>query len=99
MSGVLDPFRFVLIAVAGWMNQRQLQGHRLPSRRESYSARATRRAPLAAQRRPAPSIGRQGQGFRTEAFGGGGHHCDARNLARLASQTDRPEVRREWTAW
>ena len=25
MPGVLDPFRFVLIAVAGWMNQRQLQ--------------------------------------------------------------------------
>jgi transposase InsO family protein len=25
MSGVLDPFRFVLIAVAGWMDQRQLQ--------------------------------------------------------------------------
>jgi hypothetical protein len=25
MSGVLDPFRFVLVAVAGWMNQRQLQ--------------------------------------------------------------------------
>ena len=25
MSGVLDPFRFLLIAVAGWMNQRQLQ--------------------------------------------------------------------------
>jgi putative transposase len=25
MSRVLDPFRFVLIAVAGWMNQRQLQ--------------------------------------------------------------------------
>ena len=24
MSGVLDPFRFVLIAFAGWMNQRQL---------------------------------------------------------------------------
>jgi hypothetical protein len=24
MSGVLDPFRFTLIAVAGWMNQRQL---------------------------------------------------------------------------
>jgi hypothetical protein len=22
---VLDPFRFVLIAIAGWMNQRQLQ--------------------------------------------------------------------------
>src|ERR1700754_2801030 len=25
MPTVLDPFRFVLIAVAGWMNQRQLQ--------------------------------------------------------------------------
>jgi hypothetical protein len=25
MPGFLDPFRFVLIAVAGWMNQPQLQ--------------------------------------------------------------------------
>ena len=25
MTKVLDPFRFVLIAVAGWMNQRQVQ--------------------------------------------------------------------------
>ena len=25
MAKALDPFRFVLIAVAGWMNQRQLQ--------------------------------------------------------------------------
>src|SRR5919106_5024864 len=25
MPRVLDPFRFVLVAVAGWMNQRQLQ--------------------------------------------------------------------------
>ena len=25
MPIVLDPFRFVLIAVAGWMNQRKLQ--------------------------------------------------------------------------
>jgi hypothetical protein len=25
MPRVLDPFRFVLIAVAGWMNQHQLQ--------------------------------------------------------------------------
>jgi len=25
MPRVLDPFRFVLIAVAGWMNQRQLE--------------------------------------------------------------------------
>lgn len=25
MPTILDPFRFLLIAVAGWMNQRQLQ--------------------------------------------------------------------------
>jgi hypothetical protein len=25
MQRVLDPFRFVLVAVAGWMNRRQLQ--------------------------------------------------------------------------
>jgi len=25
MSKVLDPFRFVLIALAGWMNHRQYQ--------------------------------------------------------------------------
>jgi putative transposase len=25
MPRVLDPFRFMLIAVAGWMNQRQLE--------------------------------------------------------------------------
>jgi hypothetical protein len=25
MTRALDPFRFVLVAVAGWMNQRQLQ--------------------------------------------------------------------------
>jgi hypothetical protein len=25
MPRVLDPFRFLLITVAGWMNQRQLQ--------------------------------------------------------------------------
>jgi hypothetical protein len=27
MPRVLDPFRFVLVAVAGWMNQHQLQVH------------------------------------------------------------------------
>jgi len=25
MTKALDPFRFVLVAVAGWLNQRQLQ--------------------------------------------------------------------------
>jgi hypothetical protein len=26
-SRVLDPFRFVLLAVTGWMNQREAAGH------------------------------------------------------------------------
>ena len=34
MPRVLDPFRFVLIAISGWMNQHQLADHRLPSRGE-----------------------------------------------------------------
>jgi hypothetical protein len=25
MANVLDPFRFLLVSLAGWMNQRQLQ--------------------------------------------------------------------------
>ena len=36
MSGVLDPFRFVLIAVAGWMNQHQLKAHCAKELTRSY---------------------------------------------------------------
>jgi hypothetical protein len=47
MLQVLDPFRFVLIAVAGWMNQWEYVDHRLPARGEPGSARATRRTSAA----------------------------------------------------
>jgi hypothetical protein len=68
---VLDPFRFLLIAVAGWMNQHQLPvmeylreenrvlREQLGDRRLRFHDDQRRR--LAAQ----------AQGLRTEAFGGG----------------------------
>ena len=46
MLRVLDPFRFVLIAVAGWMNQWEMPDHRLPARGEPGSARAARQRGL-----------------------------------------------------
>jgi hypothetical protein len=49
---VLDPFRFVLIAVAGWINQRQLQAMGYLKEENRVLRGATRRAPLAADRRP-----------------------------------------------
>src|SRR5688572_26903339 len=96
MLRVLDPFRFVLIAVAGWMNQRQLQIIDYPSRGEPGSTRATRwAAAAAAQRRSASSIGLPSERVGTEASVGGGYHCHARDLTRLASETDRAEIRRQ----
>jgi hypothetical protein len=43
MLQVLDPFRFVLIAVAGWMHQREYQIIDYLARGEPGSARATGR--------------------------------------------------------
>jgi hypothetical protein len=48
MLRVLDPFRFVLVAVAGWMNQRQLQMIDY-LREENRVLRATWRAASAVQ--------------------------------------------------
>jgi putative transposase len=98
MSRALDPFRFVLIAVAGWMNQRQLQVIdylREENRvlREQLGGRRLRlnddqRRRLAAK---AKGLGRK---ILTEVS----HDCHARDLARLASKANRPEVRRQWKA-
>jgi len=38
MTKSLDPFRFLLIAVSGWMNQQQLQLVDYPSGREPSTA-------------------------------------------------------------
>jgi len=50
MTRSLDPFRFVLIAVSGWMNQQQLGADQLPVGREPSSSRATRRKAITLQR-------------------------------------------------
>src|SRR6266849_4162514 len=98
MPRVLDPFRFVLIAVAGWMNQRQLQiidYFRKENRvlREQLGGRRVRLNDDQRRR-----FSRQGQRIRTEASGGGRHHRHSRDLVGLASETDRPEIRRQWQA-
>ena len=94
MSRVLDPFRFVLIAVAGWMNQRQLQAmdffkeekrvlRQLGERRLRLTDDQRRR--LAAK---AKALGRKMlQEVATIVT--------RANVAGLASETDRGEVRRE----
>jgi len=84
MPRVLDPFRFVVIAVAGWMNQRQLQiiDYLREENRVLREQLSDKRLRLNDD--PAPKIGREGQGVRTEDPGGGGHDCHARDLARLA---------------
>jgi hypothetical protein len=38
MTRSLDPFRFVLIAVSGWMNQQQLPSGHLDTTVEHFSA-------------------------------------------------------------
>jgi hypothetical protein len=66
--------------------------HRIPSRREPSFARAARRAASTIQRRPAPSIGLQGQGFRSEASQRNRHAGDAGDVVGLAPEADRPKV-------
>jgi len=57
---ILDPFRFVLIAVGGWMNQHQLQIIDYLREENRVLREQLGRRRNAFKRRPAPSIGRQG---------------------------------------
>src|SRR5688572_30440030 len=66
---------------------------RIPSRRKPGTSRTTWPTALAAYRRPAPSIGREGQRAGTEAFGRGGHDRDAGDIVALAPAADRSEIR------
>ena len=98
MPRVLDPFRFVLIAVAGWMNQRQLHiidylreenrvlREQLGDRRPRFNDDQRRR--LAAK---AKGLGRK-------VLAEVATHRHARDLVGLASETDRPEIRWQWQA-
>ena len=88
MLRVLDPFRFVLIAVAGWMNQREYQiidylreenrvlREQLGERRLRFNDDQRRRLAVKA---------RDGQ----TASGRNEPHCHVGDFVSLASETDR----------
>jgi hypothetical protein len=92
MTKSLDPFRFLLIALSGWMNQQQLQlidylreenrvlREQLGEKRLRFNDDQRRR--LAAK---AKGLGRK-------LFPRGGYDCKARDPAGLASPADRAEV-------
>jgi hypothetical protein len=94
MPRALDPFRFVLISIAGWMNQRQLQiidylreenrvlREQMGGRRVRFNDDQWRR--LAAK---ATGLGRR---MLAEVA----NYCHARDPVGLASETDREEIRR-----
>ena len=98
MPRVLDPFRFVLIAVAGWMNQRQLQiiDYLREENRVLREQLGGRRVRLNDDQRR--RLAAKAKGLGRKLLGGGGHHRHTRDLVGLASKTDRPEIRRQWQA-
>ena len=88
MPRVLDPFRFVLIAISGWMNQHQLADHRLPSRgepglREQLAGRRMRFNDGQRRRLAAKAKGLD------EGFCRDRNHRHSRDLIGLASEADR----------
>ena len=92
MTKSLDPFRFLLIALSGWMNQQQLQlidylGEENRVLREQLGEKRLRFNDDQRRRLAAKAKG-SGRSFSEEA----GHDCQARDAAGLASPADRAEV-------
>src|SRR6267378_8435682 len=98
MSRVLDPFRFLLIAVSGWMNQRQLQviDYLREENRVLREQLGGRRVRLNDDQRRRLAVRAKALGRKILAEVA--THCHAGDLAGLASETDRPEVRRNATS-
>jgi hypothetical protein len=92
MPRVLDPFRFVLIAVAGWMNQRQLQmiDYLREENRVLREQLGVGRLRLNDNQRRRLAVRAKGLG--TEASGRVRYHCHAGDPVGLASETRRAEV-------
>ena len=89
----LDPFSFLVVSMAGWLNQKQqvidylVEENRVL--REQMGCRRLRfnddqRRRLAAK---AKKLG-------SENSGAGGHNCHSTNAVGVASEIDRPEIRR-----
>jgi hypothetical protein len=98
MSRILDPFRFVLITVDGWMNQRQLQAieYLKEENRVLHEQLGDRRLRLTDDQRRRLAVKAKELG--EEASPRSGNDCHPGDAARLAPETDRAEVRREWQA-
>jgi hypothetical protein len=88
MPKMLDPFRFVLICVAGWMNHINSTPSSICAKRTGYFGLNPATVVFA-------QPGTEGKVARTKAEGG--NHCHARHLAELASEAHREQVRR-WPA-
>jgi len=99
MSGVLDPFRFVLIAVAGWMNQRQLQviDYLREENRVLREQLGGRRLRLNDDQRR--RLAAKAKGLGRKLLAEVATLVTPETLLALAPQADCPEVRRQWKAW
>ena len=95
MYTVLDPFRFFLVFVAGWMNQRQLQAidYLKEENRVLREQLGDRRLRLTDDQRR--RLAAKAQGIGKKVSPGSGRDYHAGDAARLAPETDRAEVRRE----
>jgi hypothetical protein len=88
---VLDPFRFVLISIAGWMNQQQQQAIDYLREEKWGAARAARRSPTSFHGRPAsPARGasQRARPTRAAADPNDHHPWDSAGLALKADRSD-----------
>ena len=92
MTKSLDPFRFLLIALSGWMNQQQLQliDYLREENRVLREQMGKKRLRFNDDQ-PRRLTGRS-QGIGKQASPRGGYDCHARDPAGLDSPADRAEV-------
>ena len=98
MQLVLDPFRFVLISIAGWMNQQQQQAidYLREENRVLREQLGGRRLRLNDDQRRRLAAKAKGLGRRVLAEIA---KIVTPETVGLASQADCPEIRWEWQAW
>src|SRR4051794_184524 len=92
MPRMLDPFEFLLVSVAGWMNQRRQQAIEY-LREENRVLREQLGDRRVRFNEPAPPVGGPGQRLRSQAPGRGRQLSHARYPTRVAPKADCPEVR------
>jgi hypothetical protein len=92
MPKMLDPFRFLLVAVAGWMNQQQQHAIEY-LREENRILRAqlgSRRLRLTDDERRSSAA--KSPATRKKDAGGNGNDCHAGDIAELAPQPHRRQI-------